>query len=122
MKSLQIFDPAMCCSTGVCGPSVDPKLLTLSANIGFLKNQGITVERFNLAHQPNAFTSNPLVLEEMGAEAEHLPLFIVGGKVCAKGTYPSRAELASWFGLDSGRTELTMASQPCCSSDDEACC
>lgn len=24
MVKLQVFDPAMCCSTGVCGPSVDP--------------------------------------------------------------------------------------------------
>lgn len=122
MKTLQIFDPAMCCSTGVCGPSVDPKLVTLSANIAFLKSKGVSVERFNLAHQPEAFTSNALVMSEMGAEAENLPLFLVDGAVCAKGTYPNRAELASWFGLESGRTELTMAAKPCCDSDGEGCC
>jgi len=27
MKTIEIFDPAMCCSSGVCGPSVDPKLV-----------------------------------------------------------------------------------------------
>jgi hypothetical protein len=26
MAKMQVFDPAMCCSTGVCGPSVDPTL------------------------------------------------------------------------------------------------
>jgi hypothetical protein len=24
MKTLEIFDPAMCCATGVCGVDVDP--------------------------------------------------------------------------------------------------
>lgn len=117
MKKLQIFDPAMCCSTGVCGPSVDQKLVTLTADIAFLKSRGVTVERFNLAHQPDAFTTNPLVLAEMGAEAENLPIFLVDGEICAKGTYPSRTELASWFGLDAGRTELKVVSKPCCDSE-----
>jgi hypothetical protein len=120
-KTLQIFDPAMCCSTGVCGPSVDQKLVRLAADIGFLKSKGVTVERFNLAHQPDAFTSNPLVLAEMGQEAENLPLYLVDGEILAKGTYPNRAELASWFGLEAGVTELKMAPSKCCSGE-EGCC
>lgn len=128
MKSLQIYDPAMCCSTGVCGPSVDPKLVKLAADVAFLKSKGVSVERFNLGHQPEAFTANHLVLSEMGAEAENLPLFIVDGKVMAKATYPGRAELASWLGIeaeaasDKPRVELTMASAKCCDSEGEGCC
>lgn len=121
MKTLQIFDPAMCCSTGVCGPSVDQQLVKLAADVGFLKSRGITVERFNLAHQPEAFTSNPLVIAEMGAEAENLPIFLVDGAICAKGCYPNRTELAAWFGLESGITELKMASPKCCASEEECC-
>lgn len=122
MKTLQIYDPAMCCSTGVCGPSVDQKLVRLAADVGFLKSKGITVERFNLAHQPEAFTANPLVLAEMGAEAENLPLFLVDGKLQAKGKYPDRAEIASWFGLEAGVTPLKMAKTPCCTPGEEGCC
>lgn len=128
MKTLQIFDPAMCCSTGVCGPSVDQKLVKLAADVAFLKSQGVIVERFSLAHQPQAFTTNQTVLDEMGAEAEHLPIFLVDGELKAKATYPSRAELAGWFGLDVGtsrekpRTELKMATTKCCESGDEGCC
>lgn len=121
MRKLQIFDPAMCCSSGVCGPTVDQKLVKLAADVAFLKSKGIVVERFNLAHQPEAFTQNPLVLSEMGAEAESLPIFLVDGQIRAKATYPDRSELASWFGLEAGVTELKMASQPCCSSE-EGCC
>ena len=128
MKTLKIYDPAMCCSTGVCGPSVDQKLVKLAADVAFLKSRGVTVERFNLGHQPEAFTSSPLVLAEMGAEAENLPIFVLDGEIKAKASYPSRAELAAWFGLeaetssDKPRTDLKMATSKCCDSEEEGCC
>lgn len=128
MKTLQIFDPAMCCSTGVCGPSADPKLLNLAADVAFLKSQGVEVERFNLGHQPAAFASNPLVITEMGAEAENLPIFIVDGVVKAKGTYPDRQQLAAWFDLpasvegEKSMVEVNMVSAKCCDSGEEGCC
>lgn len=118
----------MCCSTGVCGPSVDQKLVKLAADVAFLKSKGIDVQRFNLAHQPAAFTANPLVLQEMGVEAEHLPIYIVDGKMKAKGVYPNRHELGSWFGLepaaaiDKPRVELKMATSKCCDDEGEGCC
>jgi Arsenical resistance operon protein ArsD len=126
MKTLQIFDPAMCCSTGVCGPSVDQRLLKLAADCAFLKSKGISVERFNLAHQPEAFTANPVVLEAMGAEAENLPIFLVDGEIRATATYPNRQELASWFGLEAGaspeRNLPTLKMTATSSPDDKACC
>jgi hypothetical protein len=128
MKSLQIFDPAMCCSTGICGPSIDPKLVRLAADVAFLKSRGVPVERFNLGHQPDAFAADPLILAEMGAEAENLPIFVVDGEVKAKATYPGRGEMAGWFGLDataasaSPQTELKMAPANCCDDVSEGCC
>lgn len=123
MKTLKIYDPAMCCSTGVCGPSVDPKLVKLAADVAFLKSHGVQVERFNLGHQPGAFTADPLVLSEMGSEAEHLPLFLVDGECKAKGRYPDRKELAGWFGVEpSIRNELRVVT-PCCDDPkSEGCC
>ena len=128
MKTLQIFDPAMCCSTGVCGPSVDQKLVRLAADVAYLKSQGIEVTRFNLGHQPDAFATNPLVLSEMGSEAENLPIFVIDGVVKAKATYPDRRELAGWFGLEatpsSGKpkTELKMVATKRCDDESEGCC
>ncbi len=127
MKTLQIFDPAMCCSTGVCGPSVDQNLVKLAADVAFLKSRGITVERFNLGHQPEAFASNSLVLQEMGPEAENLPLFIIDGVVKAKAMYPNRYELSSWLELDQkpvekiGLTDLTMFAHQCCEDPSKDC-
>jgi hypothetical protein len=128
MKTLKIYDPPMCCSSGVCGPSVDPKLLKLAADVAFLKSRGVAVARYNLGHQPEAFTASPLVLAEMGEEAENLPLFVVEGAVKARGIYPNRAEMAAWFGIlpeaasDKPNAELPMASSRCCDSGEEGCC
>lgn len=128
MKTLQIYDPAMCCPTGVCGPNVDQRLVNLAADIAFLRRKGVAVERFNLGHQPEAFATNPLVVSEMGPAAEHLPLFIVDGVVRAKGETPDRSEFASWFGIDldpasdPSRVELPMASAECCDGDSDGCC
>ena len=127
MKTLQIFDPAMCCSTGVCGPSVDQNLVKLAADVAFLKSRGVKVERFNLGHQPEAFASNTHVLQEMGPEAENLPLFVIDGVVIAKGKYPNRDELSSWLELDKkpldkiDLTDLTMFAHQCCEDPTKDC-
>ena len=101
MKRLDIFDPAMCCSTGLCGPNVDPKLVQFAADLKWLEDRGVTVERFNLAQTPVAFAENEVVrtaLTERGEAA--LPLFMVDGKVAASGAYPTRDELAGLIGLN----------------------
>ena len=91
----------MCCSTGVCGPDVDPKLVRFAADLKWLAEQGVPVERFNLAQTPNAFAETEIVraaLTEKGEAA--LPLVVVDGKVAVSGSYPTRAELGGWVGLD----------------------
>ena len=92
--SVVVYDPAMCCSTGVCGPSVDPELLRVVRDLRFVESQGVKVERFNLAQEPGAFTENPRVaglLQAFGDKA--LPVTLVNGDVLAHGHYPSRDEL-----------------------------
>jgi hypothetical protein len=65
MKTVQVFDPAMCCSTGVCGPSVDQKLVRFASDLHWLANHGVKVERFNLSQEPQAFAANSLVRTEL---------------------------------------------------------
>ena len=100
MKTLEVFDPAMCCSTGVCGPAVDPVLPQFAANLDWLRSKGIAVERYNLAQQTAAFTSNPLVkgiLNSKGTEC--LPLILVDGEAVSEGVYPTREQLAGFAGV-----------------------
>jgi hypothetical protein len=123
MANIQIFDPALCCSTGVCGVDVDQQLVSFSADVDWAKQSGAQIERFNLAQQPMAFAENPAVkafLERSGAEA--LPLILVDGEVALAGRYPNRAELARWAGIAPVATapEAAKAGAGCCSGS--RCC
>ncbi len=96
MPKLEVFDPAMCCSTGVCGPSMDPALPRFAADLEWIKGKGIDVERHNLAQEVAAFTSNPVVktaLNNQGSKC--LPLLLLDGMIVSEGAYPTREQLAA---------------------------
>ncbi len=91
---IQIYDPAMCCSSGLCGPSIDPVLVKMNDAVLALKKQGVEVERFNLAQQPKAFMENPDVKSLLTKNGKKiLPVTLVNGKVFKTGEYPSYEEL-----------------------------
>jgi len=116
MTTVRVFDPAMCCSTGICGPSVDPQLARFAADLDWLKTQGVSVERFNLAQQPAAFAEDQVVRSALETKGEAgLPLVKVNGEVKSSGVYPSRAELAAWAGVGA-RVPITLkaTSSGCC--------
>jgi hypothetical protein len=115
MTKLVVYDPPMCCSTGICGPAVDPILPRIAADLDWLKRQGVWVERYNLAQQPQAFVSNPTVtaaLREYGNDC--LPLILVDDRVVSRGTYPDRAKLASWAGVQIDEEVTEAAAGVCC--------
>ena len=86
MKKIEIFDPAMCCSTGVCGPSVDKDLLRMATLIDTLKNMGIEIKRHNLSSEPQAFIQNTVIKELLEAKGtDILPATLVDGKVAVTG-------------------------------------
>jgi len=95
MPKLQVFDPPMCCSTGVCGPSIDPALPRFAADLEWLKGKGLEVERYNLAQEVAAFTNNPVVKTALNSRGSKcLPLLLLDGMIVAEGAYPTREELA----------------------------
>lgn len=100
MKKIAIYEPAMCCSTGVCGASVDPELLRVATVIENLKQQGADIERFNLSGQPNAFVENQLIGEYLKQGTEILPITLVDGEIAKIKGYPTNEELAQWTGLE----------------------
>jgi hypothetical protein len=98
MKSIAVFDPPMCCSTGVCGPEPDPILPQFAGFLSQLEGAGVVVERYNLAQQPMAFVQNPKVkaiLEKDGVEA--LPLIFIDGELVLQGQYPDRPTRIAWL-------------------------
>lgn len=111
MTTLQVFDKPMCCSTGICGPQVDPVLPKFASDLAWLKDQGVAVERFNLAQQPQAFVSHADVKDAIRENHEQaLPLVRVNGRIVSKGTYPSREQLASWCGVSQSKPKAVAAS------------
>ena len=100
IPQIQVFDPPMCCSSGVCGPVVDPDLTRFAADIDWLGAQGVTVARFNLAQQPQAFVKHELVRAALEQDGEAcLPLVLAGSHVVSRGAYPSRETLARAAGI-----------------------
>jgi hypothetical protein len=93
-NEINVFDPPMCCSSGVCGPGVNPELVRFAGDLEFFRQQGVTVQRFNLSSEPAAFVAEPLVKEALSNDGNDcLPLILVNGKIASKGRYPARDDL-----------------------------
>lgn len=93
MKTIKIYDPPMCCSTGVCGTDFDPCLANFSAMLAKLATRGVIIERHNLGQNPMAFVENPAVkslLEKEGSDI--LPLVFLDDEIRFKGRYPNHEE------------------------------
>jgi hypothetical protein len=119
MTKIDVFDPPMCCSSGVCGPQVDPLLAAFAADVDWLGAQGVTVTRHNLAQEPQAFVSNPVVQQTLQREGDEcLPLLLVNGEIAARGAYPRRDELARLAGL----VAAASATKPRIKLSDASCC
>ncbi|MFB6469055.1 arsenite efflux transporter metallochaperone ArsD [Cytobacillus sp. Hz8] len=98
MNKVEIFDPAMCCSTGVCGPSVDPELTRVASAVFSLEKKGFNIKRYQLTSHPDKFAENieiSRVLNEKGPDA--LPVVLLNDKVVKVGSYPTNDEFAMWF-------------------------
>jgi hypothetical protein len=95
-----IYDPAMCCSTGVCGPSIDPELLRVATLISNLQKKGIKIERYNLSGDPRAFIVNESInqlLKKFGPGI--LPATMVDGQIVKTKAYPTNDEFAKLLGI-----------------------
>lgn len=105
---LEVFDPPMCCSSGVCGAEVDSKLVCFAVSLQWLTMNGVRVERFNPLHQYDAFAANPTVAKTVNEKGiECLPLILLNGEVISTGVYPSRLELGDMLGLAPTREVAT---------------
>ena len=97
MNTVHIYDPSLCCSSGVCGEDVDQSLVDISATLVNAKAEGIEVVRHNLANAPLDFAAEPAVkrlLTDDGSDA--LPAIVVNGRLVLSGRYPSIDELRAW--------------------------
>ncbi|EDY80673.1 Arsenical resistance operon trans-acting repressor ArsD superfamily [Verrucomicrobiia bacterium DG1235] len=115
MNTVEVFDPALCCSSGVCGPSPDTELAAFASTLESLKKHDVNVARHNLAQEPLDFAQNAEVKAILEKDTDSaLPLVFVNGNLYFRGVYPSSEQLAKVLGID-------LAKETCC-SDDDSCC
>ena len=127
MSKIEIFEPALCCATGVCGEDVDQQLVTFSADMDFIRSLGGDIARYNLASEPQAFAANDAATAFLHVSGSAgLPLILVDGVTAMTGRYPDRTQLATWAGLDVpvglGITEANASEGGCCGGDASRCC
>lgn len=124
MLQIEVFDPPMCCSSGVCGTDPNPMLSQFAADLDWLRQQGVAVRRYNLAQEPAAFTGNPQIKRLMDeSEGDALPVITVDGQVVTQRIYPDRGQLAQLAGVatDAPKHSLNVQAQgECCGGSD--CC
>jgi len=126
MSLVEVFDPPMCCSSGVCGLTVDPLLAAFAADVEYLGSHGVTVTRHNLSQDPQPFVANARVLELMQREGEAcLPIVLVNGEELGHGAYPRREELARAAGLVAGasaaKPRIRLSADGCCTPGSGCC-
>jgi arsenite methyltransferase len=121
---VELFEPAMCCSSGVCGPSVDQRLIDIREDLRWARHQpGVRVTRHNLASDPDAFVQNTGVTGLMAAFGEQaLPTLLVDGEIVLHGRYPTREELAGLLGANAEPVELPVSSDGRCGCGSGGCC
>jgi hypothetical protein len=115
MARIAVYEPAGCCSTGVCDPSTSDAMAQFASAMEGLNKQGVDVERFELSSRPDAFASNKTVkaaLESDGVEC--LPLIMVDGEIVSKGMYLDKDALGAKVGIEIAAT----AAQSCCGPSD----
>ena len=123
MVKVIIFEPAMCCSTGLCGPVINPELLRISTVISNLEKNGVKVERYNLNSNPQAFVDNTVISEILNRDGiEVLPVTIVDGKVAKTKSYPTNDELLKFLDVPESflKSKKKLEVKDCCCGD--KCC
>jgi hypothetical protein len=111
--NIQIFDPAMCCSSGMCGPDIDPVLVKMNDAVLTLKKQGVKIARYNLAQQPKEFLLNKTIADLLHKKGKKsLPVTIINGEVFLTGRYATYEELCKKLGIEpmKGGKPMTLMS------------
>ncbi len=123
MKKMYIYEPAMCCSTGLCGVSVNPELLRISTVFNHLTQNGVQVTRYNLSSSPRAFMTNRTVnqiVKTKGVKA--LPITIVDNEIVKMEEYPTNEEIARFLGVTEDYLCMEVKDVAACDCLDGSCC
>lgn len=124
MTKLEVFDPPMCCSTGICGDDIDPTLVVFASDLEWLKKQGVEVIRLGLSFAPDKFEKNEAVKHTIQTYGNGcLPILVVDNEIVSKACYPSREDLAAMCQIEFNEDEAPPVhrEENCCCGIDCDC-
>lgn len=91
---VELFDPPMCCPTGLCGPTLDQALLDVNEMVMTLQRENVRVARYQMTSHPHAFLGNAEVMKLVREkQLAALPIAVVRGRVIKVGAYPTLNEV-----------------------------
>lgn len=94
MMKLEIFEPSLCCESGLCGPEPDKVLIDLQNTIQLLKKVGVETKRYAINQAPLVFVQNSNVRDFIKANGPgKLPLVLLDNRIIKIGGYPTIEEL-----------------------------
>lgn len=118
---IRIYEPGMCCPTGLCGPSIDPETMRITTAINTLEKNKIDIKRFNLTSNPDEFVNNKIINDLLINEGEEIfPVTLVNDEITKKGNYPTNDELTNWTEVTIGSNKPKTNEEGCC-SDSNVC-
>lgn len=98
LMKLEIFEPSLCCPSGVCGPEPEKELIELQNLIQLLDKAGIKVDRYAINQAPTEFAKNPVIKDFMrSGGTSKLPVTLLDGKIIKQEAYPGFEELTQYF-------------------------
>lgn len=98
MTELTLYEEAMCCSTGVCGPDPDDELVEVSAALDQLEAafEDVDVSRANMQHDIDQFLQTQRIADLVEAHGPSiLPITVVDDEIVGKSEYLGYDELES---------------------------
>ena len=100
MKTLCIYEPALCCETGVCTFCVEPSAIIITSIAKNLKKNGVTLQRYDLRNSPQEFDNNADITKLINSQGvDSLPATVFDGKIVKTKEYPTANEIAMWLNI-----------------------
>jgi len=120
MKKIIFYEPAMCCSSGVCGPSPDQALINLQDVLEKVETGAdVLVERYSITQNPKKFMENPQIIRLIQEkQLKALPITVFDGNIVKVGSYPTLEELQKLFQGNINEEVTPTATLPL----DQGCC
>jgi len=88
--TINIYEPPICCPTGVCGPEPDKVLIDFQNTVNALTKHGYKVNRYAINQQPLEFTKSGKIknmIKDKGIKI--LPVTLVDDAIIKTESYPN---------------------------------